>query len=531
MNISTKKIRQVLTKPLFYTAESMLGLDIGSRFLKFVEIEETAGGYKLKKIGIKQLPLDVIVDEEIMDTDTLVNIITSFLQEFKIETKSVALMVSGRDVLVKTVETELKGKELLKKKEEVARANIPYDIEDVCFDVMSLKGSSNKVLVAAAKNDKIYSTLKIAQEIGLVPVVISPIPIVIEEVCRANELLPEKGVYIVVSISDDETNVILVRDSILEKYIDIGRGVDIYLKDIAREHAIPVDEAVPLLFGKEAVSKKVAKIIDTNNSNVVQQVTGFLKGEDMKCEGGVLTGEGAAISGLKDAFESTVGVECKVGNPFGCISIEETVELPSRFDIAMGLAITGLKKTGVNLLPLEMRPKVEKEIVKTLKEGFPLLTGVIAIVVCLLIYIAAGFNISNRKVAIETLKAQEKTVMKRIAMLEDLKRKRTGVTKRTQIIQDLEKGKYSRVKFLNEINRILPPYTWLTILKEEAGGEKSFSVLIKGVTESNLAVSKFLERLEDSPHFSGVELSYTQLSNIEGVEVTEFEIKANFMEH
>ncbi|MDO9575645.1 MAG: pilus assembly protein PilM, partial [bacterium] len=162
--IDTKKIRQVLAKPLFHTAESMVGLDIGSRFLKFVEIEETAGGYKLKKIGIKQLPLDVIVDEEIMDTDTLVNIITSFLQEFKIETKSVALIVSGRDVLVKTVETELKGKELLKKKEEVARANIPYDIEDVCFDVMSLKGSSNKVLVAAAKNDKIYSTLKIVQE-------------------------------------------------------------------------------------------------------------------------------------------------------------------------------------------------------------------------------------------------------------------------------------------------------------------------------------------------------------------------------
>jgi len=120
--------------------------------------------------------------------------------------------------------------------------------------------------------------------------------------------------------------------------------------------------------------------------------------------------------------------------------------------------------------------------------------------------------------------------MKRIAMLEDLKRKRTGVTKRTQIIQDLEKGKYSRVKFLNEISRILPPYTWLTLLKEEAGGEKSFSVLIKGVTGSNLGVSKFLERLEDSPHFSSVELSYTQLSEIEGVEVTEFEIKATFTE-
>ncbi len=508
----------------------MLGLDIGSRFLKVVEIEETAGGYKLKKIGIKKLPLDVIVDEEVMDTDTLVNIITSFLQEFKIETKSVALMVSGRDVLVKTVETELKGKELLKKKEEVARANIPYDIEDVCFDVMPLKCSSNKVLVAAAKNDKIYSTLKIVQEVGLVPVVISPVPVIIEEVCCANGLLPEKGVYVVVSIGDDETNVILIRDNILEKCINIRRGVDIYLKDIAREHAIPVEEAVSLLFGKKAVSEEVTKIIDTNNSNVVQQVTGFLKGEDMKCEGVILTGEGAAISSLKDAFESAIGVECKVGNPFERISIEETIDLPSRFDIAMGLAITGLKKTGVNLLPLKMRPKVEKEIVKTLKEGFPLLAGVIAIVVYLLIYIGAGFNISNRKVAIETLKPQEKTVMKRIAMLEDLKRKRTGVTKRTQIIQDLEKGKYSRVKFLNEINRILPPYTWLTLLKEEAGGEKGFSILIKGVTGSNLGVSKLLERLEDSSYFSGVELSYTQLSEIEGVEVTEFEIKATFTE-
>jgi type IV pilus assembly protein PilM len=528
--MNMKTVKEVLTRPVFYAAKRMIGLDIGSRFIKLVEIEGTLGGYSLKKIGIRELPLDVIVDGEVMDTDTLVDVIGSFVREYETEEKSVALTVSGRDVLVKPVETELRERELSRRREDIARTNIPYDIEDVCFDIMPLKGIPNKVVVAAAKNEKIYSLLGIVQEAGLTPVTITTVPIVIEELSRTNELVPKEGIYMVVSIGDDRTDVVLIKDGVLEKYIDVRIGVDTYLKDIARDHAIPVDEAVPILLGEEAITKGVTKTINTDTRSIIKQTTGFLKTEDVECKGIILTGEGATIPGLKDSFESAVGVDCKIGNPFERITTEETVDLPNRFDIATGLAITGLKKAGVNLLPLELRPVKEKRVAAALMGGFPLWAGGIVIVAFVLLYISVGFRIQDTKASIETLKVQEKSVMERVALLEDLKNKGKEATKRIEIVQDLEEGKFSRVKLMDEINRIIPPYTWLTFLNEVGGNERGFGVLIKGVTESNLAVSEFLKRLESSSHFSGVELSYTKMSEIRGVEVTEFEIRANFQE-
>ena len=528
MNINIKSMKEVLTRPVFYTAKTMVGLDIGSRFVKLVEIEQTLDGYCLNKIEIKELPLDVIVDGEVMDTDTLVDIIGSFVQECETAEKSVALMVSGRDVLVKVVETELKERELLRKREEIARANIPYDIEDVCFDTMPLKGIPNKLVVAVAKNEKIYSLLGIIQEVGLAPVTISTVPIVIEEICRANRLVPEKGIYMVVTVEDDRTDLVLIRDGSFEKYTDISIRVDTYLKDIAREHAIPVDETVSILLGEEVLTKGIIETINTNTHRIIQQATNFLKAEDVKCEGIILMGEGATIPGLREAFESAVEVDCKIGNPLECISTKETVKLPNRFDIVTGLAIMGLKRAGVNLLPPELRPKEEKKIVATLKGGSPLWAGSITILILALLYIAAGFGISDTRASIEMLRIEEKGVKERLGLLKKLENKRGEITRRIDIVQDLKEGKYSRVKFIDEINRIIPSYTWLTLLREEESSEKGFSVLIKGSSGSDIYVSEFLKNLEASSYFSGVELSYTQLGKIGEVDVTEFEIRTNF---
>ncbi|MCK4596215.1 pilus assembly protein PilM, partial [candidate division WOR-3 bacterium] len=99
------RIKEVLARPVFYTAEKILGLDIGSRFIKVVQVKKTTVGYSVKKVGLKELPLDVIVDGEVMDDTTLVDLIRSFIKEFQAEDtqdKDVALITSGRDVLIKS---------------------------------------------------------------------------------------------------------------------------------------------------------------------------------------------------------------------------------------------------------------------------------------------------------------------------------------------------------------------------------------------------------------------------------------------
>lgn len=528
MNI--EKLKEVLTRPVIYKTRSMLGLDIGSRFIKVVQLKQLPGVYKLEKVGLRELPLDVIVEGEIMDTATLVDLISSFIEEFETEYKDVTLMASGRDVLVKAIDSEFKEREILRRKSEIARTNIPYDITDVCYDIMVQKAKPIRVVVAAAKNEKIYPILGMVQEADLIPIRVTTVPVVLTKLFRSNGLIPDEGDHLVVSVGDDRTHVVLIRDGVFRSYLDIRIGIDTYLKDIAREQAIPVDEAVPVILGEEAITKGVAKTINADTRNLVQQIKGFLKTEEADCKGLILTGEGANIPGLQDSLDSTADVESKIGDPFTGISVETPVERPNRFDIAVGLAIVGIEETGLNLLPAELLPRRERKTFVFLMGSFPLWIGGLTLIGLLVYYFQMGNSISRFRTDIQSLRTQETTVKERMALLQDLKRKRGELTNRIKIVKELEEGKYSRVELMDELNRILPPYTWLTLLKEEGGGNKSFGVLISGVTGSNLGASEFLKRLEDSPHFSGVELSFTKTGKSGGVEITEFEIRATFNE-
>jgi len=108
--------------------------------------------------------------------------------------------------------------------------------------------------------------------------------------------------------------------------------------------------------------------------------------------------------------------------------------------------------------------------------------------------------------------------------------KEKEILTKIEVMQDLSKYKYERVKLLDDINRLLPDYTWLNALNEESADSSGINILLIGVTTSNFAVSEFMRRLEQSPNFKDINLSYTKSGEISGIETTEFEIKAKFRE-
>ena len=53
-------------------AKTVAGLDIGASSIKLVELEERSGSFALTSLGMRELPLEVIVDEEIRDKDIVI---------------------------------------------------------------------------------------------------------------------------------------------------------------------------------------------------------------------------------------------------------------------------------------------------------------------------------------------------------------------------------------------------------------------------------------------------------------------------
>lgn len=89
-------------------------------------------------------------------------------------------------------------------------------------------------------------------------------------------------------------------------------------------------------------------------------------------------------------------------------------------------------------------------------------------------------------------------------------------------VKELNKNRFLFAHILEEIAKNLPEFTWLTSLSVSQSNVK-----IIGITASNLLVADFMNRLEESPYISNVDLTVLERKTIEKQEMMEFTLTAN----
>src|SRR3972149_11490243 len=116
----------------FGKSKPLIGMDIGSRSVKVVELKQTGKEIEIVKVGVEPLAPEIVVDGAIVDTGQVSNSIAKIFSENKIKTKNVATAVSGHSVIVKKLslqpmtEEELEGNIPLE-----AAQPIPFAIGEV----------------------------------------------------------------------------------------------------------------------------------------------------------------------------------------------------------------------------------------------------------------------------------------------------------------------------------------------------------------------------------------------------------------
>ena len=77
-------------------SKSSVGLDIGSSFVKIVEVDHSKDVPVLKNFGVVKLPPEAIVEGEIMDRSLVIEGIQECMAKANIENNNVVTAVSGR---------------------------------------------------------------------------------------------------------------------------------------------------------------------------------------------------------------------------------------------------------------------------------------------------------------------------------------------------------------------------------------------------------------------------------------------------
>ncbi len=162
-----------------FRSDTLVGLDIGSRSIKLVQLRELSHGWQLVDVQVEDIPFVSERETEKNRTIAQESALIGLVQRLSLVGAKVAISISGPSVIVKPItvpwmtEEELRGHLHL----EIERY-LPYKRDDVYWDFYSPQSNSTNSLstmtmyLVAAKRELVDQKVKLVSQVGLHPVVV-----------------------------------------------------------------------------------------------------------------------------------------------------------------------------------------------------------------------------------------------------------------------------------------------------------------------------------------------------------------------
>ncbi|MDL2268420.1 pilus assembly protein PilM [Desulfosarcina sp. OttesenSCG-928-G17] len=163
---------------VFQKKDQLVGLDIGSRFIKVAEISDTRKGRFLEHFGIIDIPHGTIEDGVIKDADPVASAIRQLFKKFDIKNQNVAIAIGGHAAIIKTINVPpMPARQLQSAIPLEAEQYIPFDLSEVYLDYQKLgeretRSDPMDVLLVAAKKEIVDDYVSLVQMAGLVPCIV-----------------------------------------------------------------------------------------------------------------------------------------------------------------------------------------------------------------------------------------------------------------------------------------------------------------------------------------------------------------------
>ncbi len=160
----------------------------------------------------------------------------------------------------------------------------------------------------------------------------------------------------------------------------------------------------------------------------------------------------------------------------------------------------------INLLPVRAAQKKEK-----LRSQLSILFLCIVLVGagCGALYFTKMFEINGVRDEVADLARQNKALSKKLGEVANFEKKKAELEQRLGVLNDLKLAKTGPVHLLDELSRALPEKVWLTQFSEQKG-----QIKLVGYGDTEKTVANFMNSLEASPYYQGVELAVTEQTSV-----------------
>ena len=321
---------------MFFGGKSTIGLDIGSGYLKIVQLKDTKGGYELELFDMLPLPPELIVDGSIIDSLRVVDSLKELARKAKIKSKDVVISMAGHSsVIIKRVALpDMSEEELHESIKFEAEQYIPFDIEDVNLDFQILgpkeEPGQMDVILVAVKRDIINEYLSVVKESGFNCQIVDVNSFALENIYEVNYELESGKNIALVNIGASTINMNILKGGMSVFTRDSAVGSNLHTEVLQREFNLTYDVAERLKRGEtvENISPQDAfSVMELASEEIIGEVNRSLEYFHEEINEVVLCGGCALVKDFPKLLAEKIGVETKIMQPF------KNIKIPKKFDM------------------------------------------------------------------------------------------------------------------------------------------------------------------------------------------------------
>lgn len=337
------------------------GLDIGSKFIKVVNLEKDKEKFRLVNYGMVLTPQRVLFSEAESDLILLAETIKKLVKDAGIINNEVITALPESKVFTQIIELPLMTEsELQEAIKWEAEQYIPQSLNEVrlSWDILYYPGKKNssekmRVLLVAAPIRLVDRYVKILSMADLKPVCLETET---TAVLRAFTKDIEEGLNIIINLGASATQILAVNKGILFFSRLINTGGEAMVRAIATELNLDTIQAEEYkkAYGLEEkkLEGKIKKVLIPVTSLIVNEIKKGIAFCQEKLSGEkinkiIITGGSAKMPGIIAYLTEELSLEVIFGNPFTNIIIppknsQEINESGHLYSCALGLALRNL---------------------------------------------------------------------------------------------------------------------------------------------------------------------------------------------
>ena len=511
---------------MFLKARTCLGVDLGDKDIKIVELRRAGKGFEV--VQAARIPLGAGTDEAgtalwhfLLETDTYPTNAVCSLPDNLCSVKFAQIPKAKPTDLLRMVRFE-------------AESQIPLPLTEMAWDASTYSQKDDAMchaVIGAARTGEVDAVLSILDTAN-----VNTAGVMISSLAAVRALAGQfagPGPFVSVNVGPRWTDICVAEGRIIHSCRSIRLGDDDLTEAFAHDFRVDEEDAhrlkhtkgvsldVKLAASEGGAESYVEKWIDELSKELRRSMVVVCANGACAKPGKVfLVGETSGIPGMGDSLGRRTGTQVAVGNPWTGMRISEvsvhTVrESAAVFAVATGLAMAGVSgDVDINLMP---RHLAEKRL--RIKKELAVIGGLGAVAAVLLIAAIVGQpGLTAKKSELRDVRSQVRRVQA------DMKRGGPSLGLEAKAVADavnkIEGQDNDVLDLLRKLSANLPRSVWLSELSFEAGKQS----ILKGGALSNSAVADAVDVLSELNTFTSVNLDFSNVSASSGGQGYDFQI-------